>query len=62
MKIIKMKPSDVNFSACKYIYLYSGHENNKQNPKSKVGDCVRTCKKKKKSKKKLVGIKMKFCD
>ena len=44
MKIIKMKPSDVNFSACSD----SGHENNKQNPKSKVGDCVRTCKKKKK--------------
>ena len=58
MKIIKMKPSDVNFSACSD----SGHENNKQNPKSKVGDCVRTCKKKKKSKNKLVGIKMKFCD
>ena len=43
MKIIKMKPADVNFSTCND----SGHENNKKNSKSKVGDCVRTCKKKK---------------
>ena len=59
IKIIKTKPADVNFST----YNDSGHENNKKNPKSKVGDCVRisTCKKKK-SKKMLVGIKMKFCD
>ena len=45
IKIIKTKPADVNFST----YNDSGHENNKKNPKSKVGDCVRisTCKKKK---------------
>ena len=43
MKIIKMKPADVNFSTCND----SGHENNKKNSKSKVGDCARTCKKKK---------------
>ena len=53
-----MKPADVNFST----YNDSGNENNKKNPKSKVGDCVRISACKKKSKKVLVGIKMKFCD